>query len=322
MSDRDEPGKERVRLRDLPASWKRVSPYRGALDIAWIWLAIGTVVAVCGRSHSALAVATALPIIGALQNHISSLAHHAIHTNLHPNRTINDWMARALLTAPLGFFLGILRKEHLVHHARLGAADDPERFYYDLTRHGRGTPAGLIRWMVGLLAGWVILPALRRVLTGSRDGGEVTAAAGETSPAEGRDSTLDMVLILLAQAVLAVLFFRLSGVWWAYPVFWLLPAVTFGGGLTVLRATLEHADTASPPRLLMSFQSNPVERFFVGPLNFNYHYEHHRFMTVPYYHVARLRRLLIERDDFTGLLVPSYCARVAYLVRSLGAAAR
>jgi fatty acid desaturase len=309
--------KEPVRLRDVPEEWKRVSWYRAAIDIGLVWSGIVALVTLSPRSHSVLAVVLALPFVAALQNHLSSLFHHAIHVNLHPDRRVNDWMARLFTAAPLGLLFGALRREHVAHHARLGAADDPERFYYDLERHGRGTRRGFIRWLATLLlAGWVILPAVRRAVTGRRDEGDAPGG-GLHSLAERRERLLDVALVPPVQAVIALLFWRLSGAWWSYPALWVLPAVTLGGGLTALRATIEHADTGRPPRISMSFESNPIERFFVGPLAFNYHYEHHRFMTVPYYHVAGVRRLLREHDDYDGALIPSYCGRIMQLIRSL-----
>lgn len=317
MSAGERPAGQRVRLGDLPAEWRRVSPYRGALDLAAVWSGLAVLAALSLRSGSIPAVLVALPLIGALQNHLSSLGHHAIHGNLHPRRAVNDWMARLLITAPLGMLLGALRGEHMTHHARFGEADDPERIYYDLSRHGRATPAGLLAWMARvLLTGWIILPAVRRLLTGDRGGRAGAIRPAPAAPAERRERLLEASLIPVVQAVLAMLFWALSGVWWAYLVVWLLPVVTVGGGLTVIRATLEHADRTRAP-LLLSFVSNPIERFFVSPFNFNYHYEHHRFMSVPYYRVAGIRDVLLQRDDYDGVLVPSYWQRVGGLVREL-----
>ena len=99
---------------------------------------------------------------------------------------------------------------------------------------------------------------------------------------------------------------------------WALPLVMVGSALNALRATLEHADTHRPPNLLLSFVSNPIERFFVGPLNFNYHYEHHRFMTVPYFRMAEVRRRMLAAGDYEeGELLPSYVGRLRSLLRNL-----
>lgn len=311
---------QRVRLGDLPAEWRRVSAYRGILDITAVWLGVGAVVILAVRSSSPLAVVVALPLIGALQNHFCSLAHHAVHGNLHPNRPVNDWLARALVMGPLGMLLGASRSEHLAHHARFGASDDPERVYYDLSRHGRNTPAGLQRWLAQvLLTGWIVFPALRRLLTGDRDG-RVAASPPNGTGGGYRERLFDAALVPFIQGGLALAFWGISGAWWSYVVLWLLPAVTLGGGLTVVRATLEHADVEQSP-LLLSFVSNPVERFFISPFAFNYHYEHHRFMTVPYYHVAGIRAVLVANDDFGGQLVPSYLERLRQLLASLCAGA-
>src|SRR5262245_50266917 len=276
-----------LRVQDLPLDLRRVNRLRGVADLALVWAAITALVWVAGALRNPLVFVVAVVLIGALQNNLASLTHHATHFNLHPERTVNDWLARLCLTAPLGSLFSVVRAEHWAHHARLGSADDPERFYYDLDLHGRRVPGHLRAWVLELFAGWVLLPTLRRFVTGSRAGSLEAAAPRE--PGDAGFARIEVALLLLAQLVIAVTWWRLAGAWWGYLALWVLPLVTVGAALTALRATLEHADPRRPPHLLLSFVSNPVERFFVGPFNFNYHYEHHRFMMVPYYRMARLR---------------------------------
>lgn len=68
------------------------------------------------------------------------------------------------------------------------------------------------------------------------------------------------------RVVLFGLFQVLGGVWWGCFALWILPLVTFGGGLNCLRTALEHADAAEPPHRKYSFRSNPLERL---PLSTN-----------------------------------------------------
>jgi len=304
-------------IQDLPSAWREISPTRGLRDLALVWAGIAAVAAACGAQGGVFVHALGFVLIGALQNHLSSLLHHAIHANLHPSRGVNLWLARLALAAPMAQIFSVLRWEHLHHHAHLGAADDPERFYYDLDRHGRRQPGRFRRWVAGLFAGWLVIPILRRALRGSRD--ETAAPAPPRDRARRREARLDLLLIPPAQLLLFVLFFALHGSPFAWLGLWALPAATLGGGLTALRATLDHADADLPPKLLLSYRSNPLELFFVAPFHFNYHYEHHRFMTVPYYHAPKLREMLLARGDFAdALLLPSYLGRVQELARRLG----
>ena len=326
-----------LRYRDLPAEWKQVSGVRGIRDVALIWLGIFVLAALTARYWHPALYAAAVVLVGGLQNHISSLIHHAIHTNIHPNKTLNDWITRLCLAGPQGQFFAAMRKEHLDHHRELGAADDPERFYYDLRLHGRTTATGFLTWVTGVFLGWVIIPIVSRWIVGRRG---PLAAPVESPPHEQaqqrgiaqvprREKLLDLAAIPPVQVALFGLFWLATGQWWGYIAFWALPLVTVGAGLNAVRATVEHANpdehaTAADPRdILFSFVSNPVERFFVCPLHFNYHYEHHRFMNVPYYHAPKLRQALIDSDDYTSVtLVPSYGRRVVEICRRLRERAR
>jgi fatty acid desaturase len=317
----DESASESARLSfsELPEAWTRLSRVRGLADVALVWAGIFAVVAFCGYLESGWIHLVGIVGIGILQNNISSLAHHAIHNNIHPERRLNDGLTRLLLAAPLAQLFSVLRAEHLHHHAHLGATDDAERYYYDLTRHGRREKGHLVRWVGGLFIGWVALGVARRTLTGSREGGEPPATRALSERGK-RERILDLLAIPPMQIAVALAMWLVHGQWWAYLALWAIPAVTVGGGLTALRATLDHADAGQPPDLDLSYVSNPLERFVVAPFNFNYHFEHHRFMTVPYYHVAKLRPLLQARGEFEGVqLLPGYVSRIRQLARELKA---
>jgi fatty acid desaturase len=187
--------------------------------------------------------------------------------------------------------------------------------------------------LTGVFLGWVIIPILSRWVVGNRGRlaepvepvpQHVEANQARKAEVSKREKLLDLLAIPPVQAVLFGLFWLATGQWWGYFAFWALPLVTVGAGLNALRATIEHANpdehaTAEDPHeILFSFVSNPIERFFVCPLHFNYHYEHHRFMNVPYYHAPKLRQALIDRHDYTNVtLVPSYARRVVQICRRL-----
>ena len=186
----------------------------------------------------------------ACRYHVSSLIHHAIHTNIHPDKTLNDWITRLCLAGPHGQFFGALRQEHLDHHRELGAADDPERFYYDLKLHGRTTATGFLTWLTGVFLGWVIIPIVSRWVVGHRGrlAGPADAAIqvevqqGRKAEVPTREKLIDVLVIPPVQAVLFGLFWLATGQWWGYFAFWALPLVTVSAGLNAVRATVEHAN--------------------------------------------------------------------------------
>ncbi len=302
-----------IRVSDLPEELRRVSAWRGPFDTAWTWLAIAAVALVCGALGGAWYVLGVVLVAG-LQNHLMVLWHHSIHTNMHPRREVNDAIGRWLLISPMGQPAGIMRRAHITHHAHLGEEQDPDRWYYDLDLHGRRRPWALIGWLAVNCLGGLIVPQIRKALTGRRD------ATVDPGTERGRRDRRDRLAVVVCQVALFAAFWALTGTWWGYLALWALPLVTLGSGLNCLRTALEHADASDPPHRDYSFRSNPVERFFVAPFCMNYHWEHHKLMTVPYYRMPELRRLLLERGEYgDGRIVDSYLGRLRDVTSALRA---
>jgi len=309
-------GSRRLRSQELPPKMRAISRWRGSFDLAWTWALIFVVVWSTLANGSFWVVPLGLVVVGALQNRMLVLWHHAIHQNLHPARRINDALARWGLIAPMGQPFGLMHRAHMRHHLRVGQADDSDRWYYDLGLFGRRNPARFRRWLLSSCVGGLLIPQVRKVLTGKRD--RDFDPGMPTGPGDG----YDRFAVLVAQAVLFGTFWALGGAWWAYFVLWALPAATVGAGFNTLRTALEHADGETPPRLYHSFRSGPLERFFIAPFHMTHHWEHHLLMAVPYYHMPALRRLLVENNAYgDGQLVGSYRERLAVITTQLRSAA-
>ncbi len=307
-----------VPTRALPKAWFEVSRTRGALDVARIWVLVLATLLIGSAFDAWWSALAGIVLIGALQHHCSVLLHHAVHYNLHPRRAVNDGLARWLLAAPIGQMLRSVRTDHFAHHRLFGGRRDPERFYWDLRLDDRTRPAGLRLWMLRAFSGGLVVPLVRRVVTGSRIRAADRARFGLESRdtrKDGAEDVGDLAAVVAVQAILALGFWGIHGSPWAYLVFWVVPVLTVGAGLNALRATLEHADGATGRARFLSFAPGPVERFFLAPMGFEYHYEHHCFMTVPYYRGDRLRDFLRERGEYPeGVLVGSYRATLRELL--------
>ena len=101
-------------------------------------------------------------------------------------------------------------------------------------------------------------------------------------------------------AVNAVLFAGLAaaGVWWAYPLLWLLPLLTWQMVITRIRNIAEHAvvpDSSDPLRNTRTTHANFLERLFIAPYYVNYHLEHHLLFYVPCYNLPRVHRILSRK---------------------------
>jgi fatty acid desaturase len=89
----------------------------------------------------------------------------------------------------------------------------------------------------------------------------------------------------------------LAGVWWAYPLLWLVPLLTWMMVITRIRNIAEHAvvpDSNDPLRNTRTTEASLFERMFIAPYFVNYHLEHHLLFYVPCYNLPKLHCILMQ----------------------------
>src|SRR5207253_10643809 len=92
--------------------------------------------------------------------------------------------------------------------------------------------------------------------------------------------------------------FSAAGVWWAYPLLWLVPLLTWMMVITRIRNIAEHAvvpDSDDPLRNTRTTRAGFLERLFIAPYYVNYHLEHHLLFYVPCYNLPRVHAILSRR---------------------------
>lgn len=103
-----------------------------------------------------------------------------------------------------------------------------------------------------------------------------------------------------------------AGVWWAYPLLWILPLLTWMMVITRVRNIAEHAvvpDSNDPLRNTRTTKAGFLERLFVAPYYVNYHLEHHLLAYVPCYNLPRVHEILMRGPLAPRLEVqPGYAA--------------
>ena len=89
---------------------------------------------------------------------------------------------------------------------------------------------------------------------------------------------------------------------------------TYGVFLRI-RSFAEHACTersADPFRNTRTTHASLLARLTVAPLNVNFHLEHHLLVSVPWFRLPTLHRLLAERGALQGAVVaPNYWSVLA-----------
>lgn len=231
-----------------------------------------------------VSIVVALFVIGARQLGFAVLMHEASHRSLFRSRKLNDWAGNWLCAYPIWSDLHPYRPYHLKHHARTGAADDPD---IGLVRPFPITPASLRRKIWRDLSGQTgrkfAKGAWHRTFGSHRDPVARRAAQG---------------VVVTNLALLAILWgFGRPELYLLWPAAWLTTHTL----VTRIRSIAEHALTPDPDDPLGNTRTTVArwwERLLLAPNRVNYHLEHHLLMTVPHYNLPRMHRLLRERGVF------------------------
>ncbi len=284
---------ERRALR-TPSSW------RGGLSLGLDWglvaLALALVASAPGPLLRGAALLLAVLVIGGRQLGLAVLMHEAAHYTLFRSRRLNDFAGRWLCAYPIWADLEPYRAYHFRHHARNWTKDDPD---LDLASKFPVAAASLRRKIWRDLSGQVGWKRARAILARDLAGARTKSARGPGSAGwrnlRGVAVTNGLLVALLAAAGHPALY----GVW-------VLAWLTTYSLATRIRSIAEHnmvPDPADPLRNSRTTLASWWERLLWAPNRVSYHLEHHLLMTVPFYHLPRMHRLLRERGALTGALV-------------------
>ncbi|MBI1200092.1 MAG: fatty acid desaturase [Phenylobacterium sp.] len=283
-----------------PEEWAplaRKSAWKGYALVAHAWL----VIFAAGAMALAwpITIPLAVMIIGARQLGLAILMHDAAHGALHPNLKVNDFLGERLTPGGLVQY----RNYHLGHHKYAQQAEDPD---LGLSAPFPITRVSLRRKIVRDLTGqthfkqrWA--PLFRKIRE---------RKPGESALKIVGDFIVKRPRFFLGAAV-TIAVTAPFGYWWAWFVLWWLPQATWYPMITRLRNIAEHAcvakDEPDPLRHARTTHANIVERIFLAPYWVNYHCEHHMFMHVPCYNLARTHRLLKAKGVTPRMLTaPGY----------------
>lgn len=271
--------------RDQLRALRGLSRLRGLGSIAWTWGWIAACfvaywLAPTIRGRAAVVIAGVVLVSGR-QLGLAVLMHEGAHWLLLPGRRANDRVSNWLCAYPLLLDTASYRAIHLQHHKHTWTDDDPDlglaapfpiskaSFRRKVARDLLGL-TGLKRYAF-LLATW----RFRR------------------APFWGFAITNGAMLAACWAA----------GIWEAYLLLWLLPSLTGFSLVLRLRSIAEHAavsDPGDPMRQTRTTLAHPIVRFFMAPHHVGYHLEHHLYMYIPHYRLARVHRLLDEAGALEG----------------------
>jgi fatty acid desaturase len=288
-------GRELAEIRTR-ATWKSVAL------IAHAWALILGAIAMVALWPNPLTFLLAVAIIGSRQLGLTILMHEGAHGLLARNPALNTALSQWLCAYPVFAETLAYRGYHLKHHAHTQQPDDPDLV---LSKPFPITRLSYRRKFWRDITGRTGF-AQRRA--------QVLAALGDPSWTIGRRAAQFRRKLGPQCAANAALFAGLAaaGVWWAYPLLWLLPLLTWMMVITRIRNIAEHAvvpDSDDPLRNTRTTRAGVLARLFIAPYYVNYHLEHHLLFFVPCYNLPRMHDILSRGPHAARMEVqPGYAA--------------
>ena len=225
-------------------------------------------------------------VIAAKQFQMVVFMHDGAHGLIFKNRKLNDWVSQWLCAFPVMTDTLPYRKVHSQHHKFTDTEKDPDlglteafptsrqslkrKFLRDLSGI-----AGLRRYSAVLVSAWgkenTIFESLKRIF-------------------------LKLKGFLITNLIIfSILLFFSQG--WLYLLLWWLPMLTFFSLFYRIRSITEHSGLSGNDDF--SFSRTTIVpwylKYFLAPLNVNYHIEHHLFTFCPWYNLPKAHQMLIEK---------------------------
>jgi fatty acid desaturase len=276
----------------------QLRPGRVIWDTAWCWawiLAAWTVVAL---RTSWWTVLLAIPVIGCRYYALFIIGHDGLHRRLFRRTWANDLFNDLFCYGPIGAITHINNKNHLTHHHYVGTDQDPDRHKY--TCLNKATGPTLLGYLSGVRS--IFLSVKHVFWDRTRPVAEQHPSLGSGN--EARYGLRDLAILVGWQTVLIGGLTWAIG-WWAYPVLWMLPIFLFTVLADNFRTFAEHShpepDDLADRHRLITYLSNPVERWFCAPMNMNYHAAHHLWPSIPYYNLPEADEILRRGSPSEGM---------------------
>lgn len=297
----------RIPARDLLTEQQLIeartrSTLRGVAMIAHAWALIIGSIAMFAAWPNPLTFLLAVAIIGSRQLGLAILMHDGAHGALAGSERTNLWLSQWFCAYPVLAETLAYRRYHLQHHANTQQANDPDLILsapFPITR------ASYRRKFWRDISGQTGY-AQRKA--------QFVNALGDASWPLARRAAHFRSKLGPQLLVNALLFAGMAaaGVWWAYPLLWVLPFLTWMMVITRVRNIAEHAvvpDSDDPLRNTRTTRAGLFARLFVAPYYVNYHLEHHLLFYVPCHRLPRLHRILSTGPHAARMEVqPGYAA--------------
>ncbi|MDX2157764.1 MAG: fatty acid desaturase family protein [Hyphomicrobiaceae bacterium] len=284
-SPRRLPARSLISADELACLRERIE-WKSLALIAHAWAVILASIALVAWLPNPLTYMLAVMVIGSRQLGLLILMHDGAHGCLSRDERRNMALSQWLCAFPVFAETRAYRRYHLAHHAHTQQPEDPDLV---LSAPFPITKASYRRKLWRDISGQTGYEQRKAQIVNALGdpAWPLTRRLAHFREKLGRQIVVNGVLL----AGLA-----LVGVWWAYPLLWLVPLLTWMMVITRIRNIAEHAvvpDSNDPLRNTRTTNANLIERALVAPYFVNYHLEHHLLFYVPCYNLPRLHALLM-----------------------------
>jgi fatty acid desaturase len=235
--------------------------------------------------------------IGILQYRVVIAGHEAVHKTLCQPLFLNEALG-AFTQALVGVNFSAYRLQHFEHHRSSNYENDPDGYIYSYVVKSKPGLERLFNWIFG-----IALEILTKIYQKGVGGfGNRREQSEKTKSLKTRHS----FYILLAQAILFVGSWAITGFWFGYILLWFGPLISVAVFLNRSRILVEHgfalvltnAGVFSPTTRIPTVDLIPsfIERLLFAPFHFNFHSSHHLFPHVPYYNLAELSQVCKQNE--------------------------
>lgn len=279
---------------DIRAELRRIPSFKNVWTVVWLYGQTIAILALAAQINHPITWVIAFLLMGRTHAQFASLMHEAAHRTLFRHKGANDWVGNWLLGYPVITSTPAYRRVHMAHHKKEFGPEEPD---IPLYANYPVTPASLRRKLVRDLTGRTGIKLFRNQLRGF------------SSPdARVRHTLWKMTFV----QVIIVIAFAVSGYWWMYPIFWVIPYFTLWRVINRLRSIAEHGGLRADSDRRVTTHSvtqHAITNFYLVPYKIGYHLAHHVDAGIPFRNLPKYHRYLRDGQYVTDAIeYPTYRA--------------
>lgn len=289
-----------------------IKPQRVLLSTAILWcqLLVAWLVALLGPKWLCI---PAFVVICACISGMQLWVHESAHFSLFRHRKLNDIWASIFFASPIGMSVKTYRRFHMTHHAHLSTTTDRDRFVFNVDIKG------VKKVLRVLLGGLLCIEGYRIVM-------EKYLGPKDHISEKNHDWSFWATMIWNALLLFSCI---LAGRYYLYFMLWVYPILAVVVTINSLRSIGEHqpVDFEGPvpndkniTPIIRTTLPGFLEKWLMFQANFNYHFEHHLYPTIPEINLPILNKHLIKSGFYQKnpeLIQKSAIAKVFALSRGM-----